>query len=69
MNHNKRLSVYRKTEFGLDFIGKYESIKEVSALLGIHKSQISRCLNEVKHYKTAHGYVFCPCDDIPLSTS
>lgn len=55
MKNNRKIIVYDKD---YDYVENYDSIKEASLCLGIHKSQISRCLNQVEHYKTAHGYIF-----------
>lgn len=58
----KQVKVFKKTSSGLDFYQVFKSIKDASVCLGIHKSQISRCLNKVEHYKSARGYVFYPYD-------
>ena len=58
-----KVIVYKKTDLGLSFYGIFKSIVEVSRLLGIHKSQISRCMRKEKHYNSAHGYCFFPCTE------
>jgi len=58
MKNNRVIIVSKENEFGLEFVGKFYTITDASKNLGVHKSQICRCLNGVKHYKTAHGYRF-----------
>lgn len=54
----KQVSVYKENQNGMEFIAIFNSIAEASKELGIHKSQISRCLNKIQHYNSAHGYKF-----------
>lgn len=56
----KSVSVYKETQSSLEFICIFRTIAEASKSLGIHKSQISRCMNKVQHYNSAHGYKFYP---------
>lgn len=44
----------------LYYVSTFKSINVAAKSLGIDRTQISHCLNDAEHYKTAHGYVFRP---------
>ena len=55
----RRIVVYQKHDkLGKIFHSMFSNITEASRYLGVNKSQISRCLNGVEHYKSAHGFIF-----------
>lgn len=55
-----KVSVYKKTMLGSDFIGIFHSITDASKYTGVHKSQISRCIKQVKSHLSGKGYFFYP---------